>query len=130
MVRSTILVSEFGEGSSYLHVSVQPPFLHQAPRKNEVPSVPIHPKKSTQHQICPFYRPSQQSTDILPIMYIYVRQLCHRKLTCFRLDNTNKHSPCFHYYSAAGTDAKYESAQTILSMLSHVSTSALSTFVS
>ena len=36
---------------------------------------------------------------------------------------------CIHNYSSAGNDAKYESAQTILSMLSHGSTSYFSTVV-
>ena len=40
-----------------------------------------------------------------------------------------KWSPLFCNYSAAGTDAKYESAQTILSVLSHGITSSFRTFV-
>ena len=39
-----------------------------------------------------------------------------------------KRSSCFHNYSAAGTDAKYESAQTIRSVLAHGITSSFSTF--
>ena len=48
------------------HASLQPPFLHQSPSKNEVPPVLIHPHKSTQH------RPSQQSIHISPVLEIYV----------------------------------------------------------
>ena len=40
-----------------------------------------------------------------------------------------KRSPCFHNSSATGTDAKYESAQTILYVLAYGSTSSFSTFV-
>ena len=38
------------------HASVRPPFLRQSPSKNELPTVPIHPNKITQHRICPVYR--------------------------------------------------------------------------
>ena len=40
-----------------------------------------------------------------------------------------KRSPWFHNFSAAGTGLKYESAQTILSVLAHGITSSSSTFV-
>ena len=40
-----------------------------------------------------------------------------------------KRSPCFRKYSAAGTDTKYESAQTILSVLAHGITSCFSNFL-
>ena len=40
-----------------------------------------------------------------------------------------KRIPCFHYYSSAGTDTKYESEQTILSVLAYDITSYFSTFV-
>ena len=55
--------------------SVRPPFPHQCPSKNEVTAVPIHPNKSTQHRLCPVYRPSQKSTHISPIIELYVRQV-------------------------------------------------------
>ena len=72
------------------HASVRLPFLHQASSKNEVPPVPIHTNKSTQHRLCTVYRPSQQSTHISQIMELYGRQVCHCKLTCCRLDNSNE----------------------------------------
>ena len=40
-----------------------------------------------------------------------------------------KRIPCFHNYSETGTDAKYESAKMIMSVLVHESTSSFSTFV-
>ena len=40
-----------------------------------------------------------------------------------------KQIPCFHNSASAGTDAKYESTQTILPVLSHGSTSYFITFV-
>ena len=40
-----------------------------------------------------------------------------------------KWSSCVHNYSSAGTDAKYESAQTILLVLAHGITSSFSNFV-
>ena len=72
------------------YTSVRPPFLCQYPSKNEVPHVPIHPNKSTQHQICPVYWPSQQSTHISLILELYVRQLRHRTFPCCCLDNANE----------------------------------------
>ena len=44
------------------------------------------------------------------------------------LITTMKWIPCFHNYSAEGTDKKYESAKMILYVLAHVSTSFFSTF--
>ena len=102
-----------------LHASVRPPFLRRPPNKNEVPPVPIHPNKSTQHRLCTVYRPSQKilisprlwnsildryaivnlrvaflasqkSTHISPIMEFYVRQVRHRKLPRCCLDKSNK----------------------------------------
>ena len=72
------------------HTSVLPPFLRQFPSKNEVPPVPIHPNKSTQHCIRPVYRPSQQSTHISPITELYVRQVHDQKLPRCCIDNTNE----------------------------------------
>ena len=73
-----------------LHESVRPPFLHKSPSKNEVTPVTIHPNKSTQPWLCPFYRPSQQSTHISPILELCVRQVRHQKLTRFCFDNGNE----------------------------------------
>ena len=70
--------------------SVRPPFLHLSPSKNEVPPVQIHRNKSIQHQIFPVYWPSQQSTNISPILELYVRQVRHWKFLRFCLDNANK----------------------------------------
>ena len=72
------------------HASVRQPFLRQPPSKNEVPPVTIHPNKSTQHRICPVYRHSQQSTNISPILELYVRQVRHRKFPCCCLNNANE----------------------------------------
>ena len=47
-------------------------------------------KKSTQHWICPVYRPSQQSTNISLVLEVYVRKVLHQKLPCCCLDNANE----------------------------------------
>ena len=70
--------------------SVRRPFLHWSPSKNEVPPVPIHPNKSTQHRLCFVYRPSQQSTHISPILELFVRQVRDRKFPHFCIDNANE----------------------------------------
>ena len=72
------------------HTSVRPPFLNLSPSKNEVPPIPIHPNKITQHRILPVYWPSQQSTHISLILWLYVRHVGHRKLPRCCLDNANK----------------------------------------
>ena len=128
---STILGSEFGGGVLLPPscVSVRPPFLHQSPSKNEVPPVLIHPKKApntgfflsivlvNNPLISPRFWNSMVDRYAIGNFRIYV------------LITPMKRSPCFHNYSAAGTDAKYESAQTILSVLAHGITSSFSTFV-
>ena len=70
--------------------SVQLSFLHRSPSKNEVPPVPIHPNKITQHRLHPINQPSQQSTHISPILELYVRQVRHQKLPRCCLDNANE----------------------------------------
>ena len=52
-----------------------------------------------------------------------------RNLRAAVLIMSMKRSPCFHNSSAAGTDAKYESTQTIMSVLADGITSFFSTFV-
>ena len=70
--------------------SVRLPFLHRALSKNEVPPVPIHPNKSTQHHLRPVYQPSQKSTHISLILELYGRQVRHCKLPRLCLDNVNE----------------------------------------
>ena len=50
------------------HPSVRPPFLPQSPSKNEVMPIPIHTNKITEHRLYFVYRPSQQYTNISPIL--------------------------------------------------------------
>ena len=109
--------------------SVCPPFLHQSPSKNEVPPVPIHPNKSTQHRLRSVYRPSKNPL-ISPQLWNYMlNRYIIRNFRVAVLIIPMKRSPCFHNSSSAGTDEKYESAQTILSVLSHGIISSFRNFV-
>ena len=109
------------------HASEQTLFLHQSPNKHEVPPVPIHPNRSTQHQICPVYRTCQQST---PQFWNSISNRHGIGNFCVAvLITPMKRTPCFHNYSASVTDEKYESAQIIMSVLAYGITSYFSTFV-
>ena len=131
MVSSTILGSEFGAGSSCLHrvrVYVHPFYI----------TPPVEMKyrllRSTQTKI-----PSTGfvlSTGLVNNPLISTRfwnfMLYRQAIRNFRiavLITPMKWSPCFHNSSASGTDAEYESSQTILSVLAHGITSYLRTLV-
>ena len=110
-------------------VSVRPPFLHWASSKDEVPHVLIHPKKAPNTGFVLF-------TGLVKNSLISPRfwnsMLGRYTIINFRgsfLITTMNRSWCFHNSSKAGTAAKYESAQTILSVLAHGITSSFSNFV-
>ena len=71
-------------------VIVRTLFLHLPSSKNEVPPVPFHPNKSTQHRLHPVYRPIQQYTHISPFLELYVRQVRHQIFPCCRINNANE----------------------------------------
>ena len=111
------------------HAIIWPPFLYWSPSKNEVPHVPIHPKKTPNTGFV-------LSTGLVKNPHISYRfwnsMLDRYAIRNFRVSvliTSMKWSPYFHNYSAEGTDAKYKSTQMILSVLSHGITSSFSTFV-
>ena len=131
MVRSTVLGPEFGAGSCFLHhvrvyglpLSIEPPVKMKYHLfryiQTKAPNIGF-----------------VLSTSLVNNQLIYSRSW-NSMLDRYAIGNCRvavlitpmKRSPYFHNYSAAVTDAKYESAQTILSVLSHGITSYFSTFV-
>ena len=112
-----------------LRVSVRPPFLHLCPSKNELSPVPIHQNKSP-------------NTGFVLSILLVNNPLISPRLWNYMLDRyaignfrvavlitPMKQSPFFNNYSASGTDAKYESAQMILSVLAHGITISFNSFV-
>ena len=110
-------------------VSVQPPFLRRSSSKNEVPPVPIHPKEAPStrfvHSTGLVNNPliSPRFWNSMVDRYAIVNWCVDVLMTPI------KQSPRFQNSSASGTDAKYESAQPILSMIAHGITSSFNTFV-
>ena len=111
------------------HASVHPPFLHWSTSKNELPPVLVHPKKLSYTSF--FLSTGLVNNPLIfslfcnSVLYRYViRNFCVAVLI-----TPMKQITCFHNSSAAGTDAKYESVQTILSVLAHGSTSSFGIFL-
>ena len=131
MSRSTILGSVFGVGSSFLHfmrVYGRPFSVNTQVKMN------YHLSQSVQTK-------APNTFSVLSIGLVnnplISPQFCNSVLDRYDIINFRvavliaplKWSPWFHNYSSAGTDAKYESEQTILSVISHGSTSSFSTCV-
>ena len=112
-----------------LRASVRPPFLHRSISKNEVPPVPIDIKKSSNTG---FVLSNGLVNNPLISTRFWNSVLDRYTIGTFRvavLITTMQRSPCFQNSSAAGTDAKYESAQTILFVLAYGITSSFSAFI-
>ena len=112
-----------------LHSSVQTLFLHQSTSKNELPPFSIHPKKSP-------------NTGFILSTILFKNPLisfwfCYPMLDRYAIGNFHvavlitpmKRSQLFYNSLAASTNAKYESVETILSMLAYGSTSSFRKFL-
>ena len=131
MVSSTILGSAFGAGSSCLHrVRVYGrPFSIDPPVKMKYRLFQSVQKKAPNTG---FVLSTGLVNNPLISLRFWNYMLDRYAIRNFRVSvliTSMKRSPCFHNYSAACTDGKYESAQTILSVLAHSITSSFSTFV-
>ena len=127
----TILGSAFREGNSLLHHMrvYARPFSIKYPVKVKYRLYQSTPQKSPNTGF--ILSTGLVNNPLVPtqfynsMLYRYSIRNCGISV----LINPMKWKPCFHNYLAAGTDAKYESAQNILSMSAHGITIPFSTCV-
>ena len=131
MISSTILGSQFGSGSSCLHCvrvygrtfSIDPPvkIKYLLFRSIQIKSPNTGFVLSTGLVKNPFISPLLWNY----MLDRYAIENCRISVLIIPMNR----NPCFHNTLSAVTDTKYESAQTILSVLSHGITTSFSTFL-